>query len=131
RRAEMAEKKVSDQVGRVQRSSTAAASGRVDMAQHFALADYAPKRRLRAGSPLARSVSAGERPNGRQIAASILFHLLVVFGLYLLPPSPPAEIVVPLVTLELREGGAAGSAGGSAGGAGGGGPGREASRAAS
>jgi len=101
------------------------------MALHFALADYAPKRGLLAGPPLARSSSTGERPNRNQIAASLFFHLLVLFGLYLLPPTAPVDVVVPLVTLELQESGAAGSAGGEAGGGGGGGHGSEASSAAS
>ena len=99
------------------------------MAQHFALADYAPKRRLQAGSPLARSTSPGERPNRNQIAASLLLHVLVLFGLFLLPQAAPVEVVVPLVTLRIDESGAAGSAGGKAGGGGGGGHGTEASSA--
>jgi protein TonB len=100
-----------------------------DVAQHFALADYAPKRDLQAGSPLSGSSSAGERPNRNQIAASLLLHLLVLLGLFLLPQALPVEVVVPLVTLRIEESGAAGSAGGKAGGGGGGGHGTEASSA--
>lgn len=99
------------------------------MARPVALSDYAPKRGLRAGSPLPGSSYRGERPNRNNIAASLLLHFLVLFGIFLLPPTPPAEMVVPMVTLRLGESGAAGAAGGKAGG-GGGGHGAEASSAA-
>src|SRR5438067_2406531 len=99
--AKGAAKSAGDQLNRAKRLPDGAESGRVVMALRVALSDYAPKRGLQAGPPLARSVSAGERPNRNHVAASILFHLLVLFGIFLLPPMPPAEVVVPLVTLTL------------------------------
>jgi protein TonB len=109
------------------------------MVQQFGLARFGPDRRVRrAPSPPLQpgprpphQDSLGERPNSRHIAASILFHLAVLFGIFLLPHAEPAEVIVPLVTLRLDENGAAGSAGGKAGGGGGGGHGSEASSAAS
>src|SRR6266851_5536964 len=109
------------------------------MVQLFGLPRYGQDRRARRAPPPPlqsgprppRQESLGERPNGRHIAASILFHLAVLFGIFLLPHAEPVEIVVPLVTLRLGESGAAGSAGGKAGGGGGGGHGSEASSAAS
>jgi periplasmic protein TonB len=99
------------------------------MALHVALSDYAPKRGLQAGPPLAGSLAAGDRPNRNHVAISLLLHLLVLFGIFLLPQTPPLEVVVPVVTLRLEESGAAGAAGGKAGGGGGGGHGAEASSA--
>jgi protein TonB len=109
------------------------------MVQQFGLARFGPDRRarrappppLQPGSRPPHEDSLGERPNNRHIAASILFHLAVLFGIFFLPHAEPAEVVVPLVTLRLDENGAAGSAGGKAGGGGGGGHGSEASSAAS
>ena len=93
------------------------------MVQQFGLARFGPDRRarrappppLQPGSRPAHEDSLGERPNNRHIAASILFHLAVLFGIFFLPHAEPAEVVVPLVTLRLDENGAAGSAGGKAG----------------
>jgi protein TonB len=99
------------------------------MALQVALSDYAPKRGLQAGTPLPNSSSQGDRPNRYHIAASLLLHVLVLFGIFLLPATPPEEVIVPLVTLRLEESGAAGAAGGKAGGGGGGGHGSEASSA--
>src|SRR5258708_15397209 len=109
------------------------------MVQQFGLARFGPDRRarrappppLQPGSRPAHEDSLGERPNNRHVAASILFPLAVLFGIFFLPHAGPAEVVVPLVTLRLDENGAAGSAGGKAGGGGGGGHGSEASSAAS
>jgi periplasmic protein TonB len=98
------------------------------MAPQFAVSNYGPKRE-RPELLAARRGRAGDRPNRRHIAASLIFHFLVLFGIFLLPRSTePIDVPVPLVTLVLEEGGAAGSAGGSAGG-GGGGNGKEASSA--
>ncbi len=100
------------------------------MALQFAVSNSAPKPGLYAGQPPARSPIIGEWPRRRYIAASILFHLLILFGIFLLPRAvEPLEVPVPLVTLILDESGAAGSAGGRAGG-GGGGSGTEASSTA-
>src|SRR5258708_27769131 len=109
------------------------------MVQQFGLARFGPDRRarrappppLQPGSRPAHEDSLGERPNNRHVAASILFHLAVLFGIFFLPHAEPAEVVVPLVTLRLDENGAAGSAGGKAGGGRGGGPWSAASHAAS
>jgi len=91
------------------------------MALQFAVSNSAPKPGLYAGQPPARSPIIGEWPRRRYIAASILFHLLILFGIFLLPRAvEPLEVPVPLVTLILDESGAAGSAGGRAGGGGGG-----------
>ncbi|HEX3498812.1 MAG TPA: TonB family protein [Stellaceae bacterium] len=98
------------------------------MGLQVALSDYAPRRGLQAGPPLAPSTSADDRPNRNNIAASLLLHFLVLFGIFLLPQTPPVEVVVPVVTLRFGESGAAGAAGGQAGG-GGGGHGAEASSA--
>src|SRR5258708_37562589 len=92
------------------------------MVQQFGLARFGPDRRarrappppLQPGSRPAHEDSLGERPNNRHVAASILFHLAVLFGIFFLPHAEPAEVVVPLVTLRLDENGAAGSAGGQA-----------------
>ncbi len=107
------------------------------MVQLFGLSRHGPGRGVRRAPPPLqpgprppRQESLGERPNSKHIAASILFHLAVLFGIFLLPHAEPAEVVVPLVTLRLEENGAAGSAGGKAGGGGGGGHGTEASSAA-
>src|SRR5258708_32134199 len=97
------------------------------MVQQFGLARFGPDRRarrappppLQPGSRPAHEDSLGERPNNRHVAASILFHLAVLFGIFFLPHAEPAEVVVPLVTLRLDENGAAGSAGGQARGGGG------------
>jgi periplasmic protein TonB len=89
------------------------------MAPQFAMSNYGPKRE----SPellAARAGRNGDRPNRRHIAASLFFHFLVVFGIFLLPRSEPVDVPVPLVTLVLEDG-SAGSAGGHAGGGGGGG----------
>lgn len=98
------------------------------MAPQFAVSNYGPKREppeLLA----ARAGLDGDRPNRRHIAASLIFHFLVLFGIFLLPRNiEPVDVPVPLVTLVLEENGAAGSAGGSAGG-GGGGNGKEAGSA--
>ena len=86
---------------------------------------------LRPGPRPPRQESLGDPPDRKHIAASVLFHLAVLFGIFLLPHAEPAEVIIPLVTLRLEESGAAGSAGGKAGGGGGGGHGSEASSAAS
>src|SRR5258708_35045025 len=99
------------------------------MVQQFGLARFGPDRRarrappppLQPGSRPAHEDSLGERPNNRHVAASILFHLAVLFGIFFLPHAEPAEVVVPLVTLRLDENGAARSAGGEGGRRGGGG----------
>ena len=99
------------------------------MAPQFAVSNYGPKHE-QPGSVNARTGRDGGRPNRRHIAGSLLFHLIVLFGLFLLPHSvEPVDVPVPLVTLVLEDG-AAGSAGGRAGGGGGGGHGNEASSAA-
>src|SRR5260370_36298158 len=84
----------------------------IEMALQFAVSNSAPKPGLYAGQPPARSPTTGAWPRRRHIAASLLFHLLILFGIFLLPSSiEPLEIPVPLVTLVLEESGAAGSAG--------------------
>src|SRR5260221_3151155 len=108
------------------------------MVQQFGLARFGPDRRarrappppLQPGSRPAHEDSLGERPNNRHVAASILFHLAVLFGIFFLPHAEPAEVVVPLVTLRLDGNGAAESPGGKARGGGGGGHGSQTNRPA-
>src|SRR5258708_17151414 len=91
------------------------------MALQFAVSNSAPKPGLYAGQPPPRPPNSGEWPRRRHVAASLVFHLLILFGIFLLPRTiEPLEVPVPLVTLVLDESGAAGSAGGRAGGGGGG-----------
>ncbi len=100
------------------------------MALQFAVSNSALKPGLYAGQPPPRPPNSGEWPRRRHVAASLVFHLLILFGIFLLPRTiEPLEVPVPLVTLVLDESGAAGSAGGRAGG-GGGGSGTEATSAA-
>jgi protein TonB len=96
------------------------------MAPQFAVSNYGPKPE-RPELLAVRAARHGDRPNRRHIAASLLFHLLVLFGIFLLPHAEPVDVPVPLVTLVLEGDGAAGSAGGRAGG--GGGSGKEAGSA--
>jgi protein TonB len=71
-------------------------------------------------------------PNRRCIAASLLFHLALTIGIFMLPwADPPVDVVaVPVQTVLLDEDGSAGSAGGQAGGVVGGGQQNEVSQQA-
>jgi protein TonB len=89
-----------------------------------------PVARLPSGPLFPPDEGPGRWPNRRCIAASLLFHLALLIGIFLLPRAdPPVElVVVPVQTVPLDENGSAGSAGGQAGGTAGGGQQAEASQ---
>jgi periplasmic protein TonB len=62
----------------------------------------------------------GDRPSRRSLGAALLLHLLILFGVLLLPSKPLEEIPVTSVTLVLEQSGSAGASGGTGQGAGGG-----------
>ena len=61
------------------------------MALQFAVSNSAPKPGLYAGQPPVRSPTTGAWPRRRHIAASLLFHLLILFGIFLLPSTKPVS----------------------------------------
>ncbi len=67
-----------------------------------------------------RNGNHGDRPSRRSLHASFLLHLLILFGVLLLPWKPLEEIPVTSVTLVLEQSGSAGASGGAGQGAGGG-----------
>lgn len=78
---------------------------------------------VRSGPLLQPAEGPSRWPSRRCIAASLLFHLALLIGIFLLPRAdPPVDVVVvPVQTVPLDENGSAGSAGGQAGGTVGGG----------
>ena len=91
-----------------------------------------PVARVRPAALYSPEERPGRWPSRRCIALSLLFHLLLLIGIFLLPwAAPPVDVVVvPVQTVPLDESGSAGSAGGQAGGVAGGGQQNEVSQQA-